>query len=283
MRLVAASFGLALLSTQAHALPIGSVCTTAVLSAPTTCIETDGGGSLGFTSFTNVAIPQFSAVTSGSIPVKAGSVGGAGASSSVIDVTAAPGSIHALVMAGSDVVTGSLGVARARVLILDNFIVGSTKAGAGTLLPFRITINLNGSFSGNGEASVEFSATNISTTTDTLLVGRSSDTLAFDRSYRVGQQVDFRFTVDVGASAGPTRIGSSADLSHTIRIFADPLTADGFLTSASGYDYRSTAAPTDPGAPVPEPGSAVLAISALAALITARRGKSRDAPLAART
>ena len=275
MRVAAsAAFGFTFLATMAAyaaPAPIGSVCPPPGLGAPYTCVETYGGGSFGFQEFTNVPNPQFSSITSGLAAQTAGSAGGAGASSSRVSVTTGFGAIHALAAATSDVALQSLGAASARVVMLDSFAVGSTTAATGTLVLTRLTVRMEGAFAGNGEGTVEFSATGISTTSGTALVGRPTLTLTFDRTYVVGQAVDYRFQFDVRASAGPGRLGSTADLRNTVNVFADALTPGGFLMSTSGHDYSSNAIPVEPPSPVPEPATGALAVVALLGLFVARR------------
>lgn len=266
-----AALGFAFLATTAaYAAPIGVVCPPFGLSSPYTCVETDGGGSLGSQQFTNVINPQLSFVTSGLAAQTAGSVGGAGGSSSRVSVTAGFGAIHALAAATSDVALRSLGAASARVVMLDSFTVGSTTAAAGTTMIARLTVSLTGSFAGNGEATGEFSATGVGTTRGTVLVGRPTLTFTFDRSYVVGQSVDYRLQFDVLAAAGPGSIGSLADLSNTVNVFADALTPGGFLRSASGFDYSSNTVSPEPPSPIPEPATGLLAVAALVGLLAAR-------------
>ena len=150
----------------------------------------------------------------------------------------------------------------------------------GTLVLTRLTVRMEGAFAGNGEGTVEFSATGISTTSGTALVGRPTLTLTFDRTYVVGQAVDYRFQFDVRASAGPGRLGSTADLRNTVNVFADALTPGGFLMSTSGHDYSSNAIPVEPPSPVPEPATGALAVVAAASLVD-RGGRAHRRPGAA--
>ena len=122
----------ALAANDARAVPIGSLCERGGSSAPSTCVETDGGGSLGPQQFLNSFIGQDSFLTTGSPAQSAGSVGGAGGSSSSIAVTAGPGIIRAKLTAKSDVEPNSLGVAGARIVLRDDLTVTSKTEPAGT-------------------------------------------------------------------------------------------------------------------------------------------------------
>ena len=264
----------------ALAVPIGSVCEQGGSSAHSTCVETAGGGSLGHQSFVNSFIGQDSFLTFGSPAQSAGSVGGAGGSSSSIAVTAGPGIIHATLIARSDIEPNSLGAASARVVLRDDLTVTSKTDPAGTPVAARWTVRMDGGFVGNGEAQGEFTATGVRGNGGTVLTSRPSLTLTFDAAYFVGQVVSFRFLVDIRAAAGPGNPVSTADLGHTINIFADALTPGAGLMSAFGHDYSAAAVPEPPPPPsnVPEPGAASLTIIALLGLAAAQRrwaGRSR--------
>ena len=273
--MAAVAFGFAILTANAaRAVPIGSLCERGGSGGPSTCVETDGGGRVGPQQFLNSFVGQDSFLTTGAPAQSAGSVGGAGSSSSSIAVTAGPGIIRATLIAKSDIEPNSLGVARARIVLRDDLTVTSKTDPAGTPVAARWTVRMDGGFVGDGEAQGEFTATGVRGNGGTVLVGRPSLTLTFDASYIVGQVVSFRYLVDIRAAAGPGRPVSEADLGRTINIFADALTPGAGLLSAFGHDYSAAAVPEPPLPPpsnVPEPGTALLTIMALLGLTAARR------------
>jgi hypothetical protein len=150
---------------------------------------------------------------------------------------------------------------------------------AGTMQDVRLTFTLDGLFSGDGEADAHLV---LGDGTATLLnisrfIWAPNPSLRFTQDFLIeaGDQLSFSLQVITSADSANDSFSaephSSADVSHTGRLFLDVLTPGGTFVSLSGHNYASNAANV-----VPEPPTWALMLLVFGALGAVVRAKPRD-------
>jgi len=165
--------------------------------------------------------------------------------------------------------------AQAEIAFVDG---GSIGAVAGLPIDLRLTLSMTGGFTGTADATFDFVLSDnnvfLGERTAFLYSGQPTVSLTWDLTVFGGDILFFGMDMraeGVSTNDGALVFNSTADVSHTGRLFLDVLTPGADFVSNSGTNYSSSAS-----ASAPEPGSALLLVCSLLGLALFAFQRSRD-------
>jgi PEP-CTERM motif len=250
------------------ALPVsvsfGTVCGSIVVGQ--TCGETLVGGS-GPSDPAGFVAPHILFDFAGA-PNTSSSAGGSGSVSGTATATADFGLLRATAVTSNFYPLGTvplpLVAARSIARFIDAGPVSSVSLVTGTPVLGRFTLDVDGSFSGDGESPIQFLLVSnlqgrLVDFSSTLLVDRPSIFEEFDVNLRVGEMLQVFLELHASANAGNSErtmvSGSSANVGQSAHLNLDFMTAGVSFAAGSGHDYSLS---TQPAGPVPEPTTLAL-------------------------
>ena len=233
--------------------------------------EGHGGGDGVFFNSSPLPFASFLSGVGGSMGVAGG---GARGSFAVASGQGTYGEVHLFSSADNggfqtiDTLSPAGAFAQAEIAFIDGGTIGAI---AGLPVDIRLTLSMSGGFSGTAEGDFDFILWDgplfLGERRAFIYSGQPSVSQTWDLTVQGGDVLFFG--MDMLAQGGSTNNGalvlnSTADVSHTGRVFLDVLTPGAQFISNSGTNYSSSAS-------APEPGSVLLLAGSLVALARMRR------------